>query len=90
MNTQELHNSIALGEGLTTEFERSGTPATQRGQIAYGDQAPHKSPPQSPPKSPPKWSGSRRRFTAMAAPGAPRINPERYRLTELGRRLSDR
>lgn len=56
MNTQELHNLIALGEGFTTEFKRSGTPATQRGQIAYGNQAPHK----SPLKSPPKWSDSRR------------------------------
>lgn len=60
MNTQELHNLIALGEGFTTEFKRSGTPATQRGQIAYGNQAPHKSPLKSPPKSPPKWSDSRR------------------------------
>ena len=90
MNTQELHNLIALGEGLTTEFERSGTPATQRGQIAYGDRAPHKSPRKSPPQSPPKWSGSRRRLTEMTAPGDPRIKPERFRLTELGRRLSDR
>ena len=90
MNTRERHNRTASGEGFIPWFERSGTPATQRGQIAYGDQAPLKSPHKSPPKSPPKWNGSLRRLTEMTAPGDPRINPERYRLTELERRLSDR